>query len=354
MVIATAVIAIFVQIMVRWLYDPSRKYAGYQRRNLMNSNKKLPMLFCIHNMDNTAAILRLLEKSNPTRDFPIVANVLHLIELRGRSSSIFISHQVQTKAVTDVSYSENVILAFQGYERNNYGAVTIQAFTAISPRKLMHEDICTLALDVLASIIILPFHRKWAVDGSIEVEDHGLRSLNSSVLERAPCSVGILVDRGQLRRSNSVRASEKVYCVAVLYLGGNDDQEALAFGKRMGISGSISLTVIRLICKADVDEVIDLDVVGDWRHSRSDWENVKYIEHEVNETTETALLVRSLVDDYDLIITGRRNNTHSPVTTGLEEWSEIPELGVIGDMLASKDLKTWASVIVIQQQQTTL
>lgn len=340
--------------MVRWLYDPSRKYAGYQRRNLMNSNKKLPMLFCIHNMDNTAAILRLLEKSNPTRDFPIVANVLHLIELRGRSSSIFISHQVQTKAVTDVSYSENVILAFQGYERNNYGAVTIQAFTAISPRKLMHEDICTLALDVLASIIILPFHRKWAVDGSIEVEDHGLRSLNSSVLERAPCSVGILVDRGQLRRSNSVRASEKVYCVAVLYLGGNDDQEALAFGKRMGISGSISLTVIRLICKADVDEVIDLDVVGDWRHSRSDWENVKYIEHEVNETTETALLVRSLVDDYDLIITGRRNNTHSPVTTGLEEWSEIPELGVIGDMLASKDLKTWASVIVIQQQQTTL
>ncbi|TMW98609.1 hypothetical protein EJD97_003809 [Solanum chilense] len=358
MVIATAVTAIFVQIMVKWLYDPSRKYAGYQRRNLMNSNNKLPILVCIHNPDNTAAILRLLEKSNPTRDFPIVSNVLHLIELRGRASSVFISHQVQTKAITDVAYSENVILAFQGFERNNYGAVTIQAFTAISPRNLMHEDICTLALDVLASIIILPFHRKWAVDGSVEVEDHGLRTLNSSVLERAPCSVAILVDRGQLKRSASVRASENVYCIAILFLGGNDDQEALSFAKRMAISGTISLTVIRLISKqdvsCDVDEVIDLDIIGDWKHSRSSWENVKYIEHYVHETTETVLLVRSLVDDYDLIITGRRNNTHSPLTAGLEEWSEIPELGVIGDMLASKDLKTRASVLVIQQQQTTL
>ncbi|KAJ8551493.1 hypothetical protein K7X08_021508 [Anisodus acutangulus] len=354
MVLATVFTAIFVQIMVRWLYDPSRKYAGYQRRNLMNSNNKLSILVCIHNQDNTAAILRLLEKSNPTRDFPIVANVLHLIELRGRASSVFISHQVQTKAISDVSYSENVILAFQGYERNNYGVVTIQAFTAISPRNLMHEDICTLALDVLASIIILPFHRKWAVDGSVEVEDHILRSLNSSVLERAPCSVGILVDRGQLRRSNSVRSSENVYSVAILFLGGNDDEEALTFAKRMAISGTISLTVIWLISKQDTDQVIDLDIIGDWKHSRSGWENVQYIEHHLNEATETALLVRSLVDDYDLIITGRRNNTHSPLTAGLEEWSEIPELGVIGDMLASKDLKTRASVLVIQQQQTAL
>ncbi|KAM3380401.1 cation/H(+) antiporter 4 isoform X1 [Capsicum galapagoense] len=358
MVITTAISSIFVQIMVKWLYDPSRKYAGYQRRNLMNSNNKLPILFCIHNQDNTAAILKLLENSNPTRDFPIVANVLHLIELRGRASSVFISHQVQTKAISDVSYSENVILAFQGYERNNYGAVTIQAFTAISPRNLMHEDICTLALDVLASIIILPFHRKWAVDGSVEVEDHGLRILNCSVLERAPCSVGILVDRGQLRRSTSVRASPNIYSVAILYFGGNDDQEALAFAKRMAISGIISLTVIQLISKqdmsSDVDRVIDLDVVGDWKHSRSGWENVNYIEHHVNEATETTLLVRSLVDDYDLIITGRRNNTHSPLTAGLEEWSEIPELGVIGDMLASRDLNTRASVLVIQQQQTAI
>nr|XP_009772205.1 PREDICTED: cation/H(+) antiporter 4-like [Nicotiana sylvestris] len=358
MVLATLFTAVFVQIMVSWLYDPSRKYAGYQRRNLMNSNNKLPILFCIHNQDNTAAILRLLEKSNPNRDFPIVANVLHLIELRGRASSVFISHQVQTKAISDVSYSENVILAFQGYERNNYGAVTIQAFTAISPGNLMHEDICTLALDVLASIIILPFHRKWAVDGSVEVEYHSLRTLNCSVLERAPCSVGILVDRGQLRRSNSVRSSQNAYCVAMLFLGGNDDQEALTFAKRMAISGTISLTVIRLSSKkemsSNVDQVIDLDIVGDWKHSRSGWENVQYIEHQVNETTETALLVHSLVDEYDLIITGRRNNIHCLLTAGLEEWSEIPELGVIGDMLASKDLKTRASVLVIQQQQIAM
>ncbi|KAJ8540539.1 hypothetical protein K7X08_034006 [Anisodus acutangulus] len=116
-----------------------------------------------------------------------------------------ISLIMSTRGVVDLA-TYSFLRDTKGYERNNYGAVTIQAYTTISPRNLMHEDICTLALDVLASV---------------EVEDHILRTLNSSVLDRVPCSVGILIDRGQLRRSNSVHSSENVYYVAILFLGEN-------------------------------------------------------------------------------------------------------------------------------------
>jgi len=33
------------------------------------------------------------------------------------------------------------------------------------------------------------------------------------------------------------------------------------------------------------------------------------------------------------------------------EWVELPELGVIGDLLAARDLSSKVSVLVVQQQQ---
>lgn len=56
------------------------------------------------------------------------------------------------------------------------------------------------------------------------------------------------------------------------------------------------------------------------------------------------------MDNYDLIIVGR-SHPNSPLLLGLHEWSECPELGVIGDLLSSPDGETTASVLVIQQQK---
>ena len=39
----------------------------------------------------------------------------------------------------------------------------------------------------------------------------------------------------------------------------------------------------------------------------------------------------------------------SPLTAGLTDWSECPELGAIGDMLASSDFAATVSVLVLQQ-----
>lgn len=363
-VIAIALNAGFVPVLVKWLYDPSRKYAGYQKRNIMHTeqNGKLPIFVCIHRSDNIAAVTRLLDASSPSTESPIAVYVLHLIELRGRATPIFISHQLQTKTVANLSYSENVIIAFNNYERNHWGAVTVQTFTAISPRQLMHEDICTLALDTLTSIMIIPFHRQWATDGSIEAEDLTLRTLNRSVLERAPCSIGILVDRGHIRRSNSTRllSPEGTYHVAIIFIGGCDDQEALVYAKRMAKNPSISVTVVHLVSTDgdekvanDRDKILDHEVLNDINllSSANNVRPVKYEEKRVNGGHDTSLIIRGMVDEHDLIIVGRRHNVQSPQTAGLEVWSEFPELGVIGDLLASSDLNGKASVLVVQQQQ---
>ena len=60
----------------------------------------------------------------------------------------------------------------------------------------------------------------------------------------------------------------------------------------------------------------------------------------------------SLDDHYDFMLVGRRLDSDSPLVAGLTDWSYVHELGIIGDMLASSDMKNSASVLVVQQQST--
>ncbi|CAI9111944.1 OLC1v1012296C3 [Oldenlandia corymbosa var. corymbosa] len=363
LVVYTAIVATLVPSMVQLLYDPNRKYAGYQKRSIMHSKigGKLPVLACIHSSDNITAIIGLLDAYTPSLENPITVNALHLIELRGRASPIFISHQLQKKPHSrDDSYSENVIFAFKQFERNNRGSVSLQVFTAISPRKLMHEDISTLALNVLASIIVLPFHRRWAIDRSVESEDISLRMLNRSVLERAPCSVGILVDRGHVGPSTSMMSSGKKYSISAIFLGGNDCQEVLALAKRMTKHRNISLTVMRFISTKTKRqnfeaEMEDIKALHDFKQSRwiGQGNNVAYMERVLKDSSEFAWTLRSLADEYDLILVGRCYKVKSSLTSGFEEWCDVPELGAIGEFLASRDLQCRASVFIVQQQKIT-
>lgn len=74
-----------------------------------------------------------------------------------------------------------------------------------------------------------------------------------------------------------------------------------------------------------------------------------YTEKEVNNGDETVAAIRSVESIHDFFIVGRSEGVVSSVTSGLNEWSECPELGVIGDLLASGDFATTVSVLVIQQ-----
>lgn len=74
-------------------------------------------------------------------------------------------------------------------------------------------------------------------------------------------------------------------------------------------------------------------------------------EESVTVGEEILARIQHLGMDYDLIMVGRSHGLNSALLEGLLSWSDNPELGVIGDMLASADFSNGrVSVLVIQQQ----
>ncbi|CBI34422.3 unnamed protein product, partial [Vitis vinifera] len=195
------------------------------------------------------------------------------------------------------SESNQIVVAFEAFQQ--LSQVSVRPMTSISSISDMHEDICTTADRKRVAIIILPFHKHQRVDGSLETTRTDFRWVNRRVLEHAACSVGILVDRG-LGGTTHVSASNVSYFITVLFFGGHDDREALAYGIRMAEHPGINLMVIRFLVEHETAEGIEL-VDG---NSKPD-------------------------EEY------RR--------------SECPELGPLGSLLASTDFSTAASVLVIQQ-----
>ncbi|GMI92868.1 cation/H+ exchanger 4 [Hibiscus trionum] len=352
------VIASIVPMLVKTLYDPSRKYACYPKRSIMQCklNEQLRMISCIHVPVNVNSVIDLINVSCPTTHSPVVLHVLHLIKLSGRATPLFISHEKNWNTLSGSLYSENVILTFNQFEQDNWGAVLVKVFTAVSPPNLMYEDIFNLARDTLTSFILLPFHRQWNVDGSIESEDRSIRSLNYNVLEKSPCSVGILVEgRRRLNLYNSRDHTQSMldgsssYGIAVIFLGGKDDREALALGRRMSQDKSVAMTIIH-VRAANRTVADDMDTMQDAEMLRNAKET--YIEKQVNDGPETLEYLRSIVNDYQLFIVGRRYKREDPQTFGLHEWTEIQEIGIIGDLLSSADFGGNNSVLIVQQQQS--
>jgi hypothetical protein len=155
--------------------------------------------------------------------------------------------------------------------------------------------------------------------------------------------------------------------VALYFLGGPDDREALAYAARMPgdqhSGGGVSLTVVRFKLRNWVgmggrEEVRDEEVLQKFWTRHRDNERVVYVEKTVEDAEGTASVVRSMSEKFDLLIVGRRGGAgegddmegSAALTSGLSDWSEFPELGVLGDMLASAEFASRVSVLVVQQQ----
>lgn len=180
---------------IHFLYDRSKRFTCYGRRNLKHKSE-LQTLVCINKPDNITSMISLLRATSPSKDSPMECCVLHLIELVGQANPTFISHQLQKPKPGSRSYSENVISSFQLFQEMYWDSASINMFTSLTSAKEMHEHICWFALDKGSNIILLSFHRTWGPNGNgVISDDQNLRSLNRSVLKRAPCSVGIFVHR---------------------------------------------------------------------------------------------------------------------------------------------------------------
>ncbi|XP_021728067.1 cation/H(+) antiporter 15-like [Chenopodium quinoa] len=381
MVISALIMTGVIAPLVTAIYRPARRSVAYKRRTIQKSkpDAELKVLTCIHTPRNVPTIINLLEASNPSRKSPICVYVLHLVELTGRASAMLIVHNTRKSGRPALNrtqaQSDHIINAFENYEQHaQAGSVSVQPLTAISPYNSMHEDICHLAQEKRVAFIIIPFHKQQTVDGGMESTNPAFRMINQNLLANAPCSVGILVDRG-LSGSTRLAANQVSHNIAVLFFGGPDDREALAYALRMSEHPSITVTVMRfipgddasrttsvepsrepgdprvltVITDAEQEKQMDEEFINDFKTKTANSDSITYMERVVDNGEETVASIRAIESVHDLYIVGRGQGMISPLTAGLTDWSECPELGAIGDMLASSDFAATSSVLVVQQ-----
>lgn len=372
--------------LVALILRQSKRRVVYRRRNLQRSahDSELRMVTCVHNYRNVPSIITLLEASNPTMQSPIFLYVLQLIELVGRASAMLIVHNQDSRhgcyrqqniatSNRGEQQTELINASFENYEQHSSG-VSVQFLTAISLYATMHEDIITIAEDRHAALIMLPFHMAVGVSGELETVNPAIRTINQNVIAKAPCSVAIFVDRDLAIATNFVAEAQNLSInVALLFFGGPDDRDALAYAWRMADHPGVNLIVLRFIpedkinssvagtmsqkefaelIEADPDQQLDEDFIAEFRQQIVGNESVVYAEQVVSDSEETVAAIRS-VENCDLFVVGRGHGRSSVCTVGLEEWSEFSELGVIGDFLISSDSEIKASVLVIQQYTGT-
>ncbi|KHN33866.1 Cation/H(+) antiporter 19 [Glycine soja] len=360
------------------VYKPARTGSRYTHKTVQRNdpNTELRVLACFHSTRNIPTLINLIESSRGTKKrAKLCVYAMHLMELSERPSAITMVHTARNNGMPFWNKKhdnrDQVVIAFQAY--GHLSSVNVRPMTAISAFSNIHEDICTSAHQKRAAIIFLPFHKHQRFDGTMESVGNSLRAMNGLVLSHAPCSVGILVDRG-LGGTSQVQASDVSYKVVVGFFGGRDDREALAYGMRMAEHPGVSITVVKFVVPpgmtlafgakligvtADKDRKVikvaegtttDVEKQED-EHFWSEFlgvccknaESIMYEERLV-ESKEDILTTMREMNKSNLILVGRM-----PPVVPLVDTSDCPELGPVGSYLASSEFSTSASVIVFQQ-----
>lgn len=361
----------------------TKRFSNYKQRTIetSNPNAELRILTCIHSIRNVSGIINLLQLSNATRRSPLCVFAVHLVQLTGtgrasamlivqdsRKTSPLIGNAKDTNDVTPQrAESDQIINAFGNFEQANQTAVTVHSLTAVSPYTTMHEDISHLAQDKHVAFILVPYHKLPRADGRLHGYNISICEFNQKLLNNAPCSVGILVDRGvgTSVQCNSTDFGKSEFHIAMLFIGGPDDHEALSYATRMAEKTGVTLTVVRFLqakeentknksnleemTESDEGKEIDDDFINEFRFKIMFEEHVSYQEKTVNNGDELMECVSSNYSDSDLYIVGRRDGVKSKLTRELSEWSDSPELGAIGETLITTQATEHASVLVVQQ-----
>lgn len=376
------------------LYKPARKPVPYKHRKIQRDKAdELRIVACIHGTRNIPAMINLIEASRGVGKHPLHLYIMHLVELSERSSAIMMVHKARKNGLPfwnrNRSQQDQIVVAFEAFGR--LSKVTVRPMIAISAFQDMHEDICNIADQKRAAMIILPFHKHQRVDGVLESVNLRFRTVNQKVLKHSPCSVGILVDRG-LGGHSQLAPSNVEHSIAVLFFGGPDDREALVFGRRMAEHPGIMLTVIRFLpgtefnhtainitplhahehetppqvykfstaeTNREQEKILDEDALAPIMNNEclstpglsgggDVGKSIVYEEQVISNTVDSVLTIGKS-NKYNLFLVGR-GRLPSPLVADLaDRTADSPELGPIGDLLASPTVPINASVLVIQQ-----
>ncbi|TKY67980.1 Cation/H(+) antiporter 28 [Spatholobus suberectus] len=338
---------------------------------LLDPSSELRILLCLHGTENVPASINFVEISRGTADPGILLYVAEIIELTDRiAATVETGEGAHTTTVRDkavVEMREQVSRSFQAYVDNDGDGITLKRTLALSTINNMAQNICVLAEDLMIALVILPFHRNQLQDGKLDGGNQGFRYVNRKLLKSAPCSVGILVNRG-FGSIEKMSRSEVSLKVAAIFIGGKDDREVLAYVGRVAWHPGVKVTVIRFL----VDTSAESSRLAAYRVSLPEQEEelgmddecfaqfyekhivggrISYTEKHLANAGETFSTLRSFEGQYSLVIVGREGGVNSILTKGMNDWQQCPELGPIGDVLSGPDFSTSVSVLIIQQHK---
>ncbi|KAK7243533.1 hypothetical protein RIF29_38332 [Crotalaria pallida] len=340
---------------------------------LLDPASELRILLCLHGTQNVPTSINFMEISRGSSDPGILVYVTDMIELTDDIAATLDKDEgVRTTTVKDkevMDMRDQVTNAFQTYVAENSDGITLKRTMAISTISNMPQDICFLAEDLMIALIILPFHRIQRPQGTLDGGNQGFRYVNRKVLRSASCSVGILVDRG-FGSIDQITTSHVTFNVAVIFIGGSDDREALTFATRVAQHPKVKLTIIRFLVDTNAESSrlarykdilaeqekeketkLDDEYFAQFYEKHVLGGHITYTEKHLANAAETFSVLRSFEGQYSLVIVGREGGLNSILTRGMNDWQQCPELGPIGDVLSGPEFSLTVSVLIIQQHK---
>ncbi|CAN8270688.1 unnamed protein product [Cochlearia groenlandica] len=384
MMVASLVITTLVSgVLASFLLKAREKDFSHQKTSLEShdTNEELRVISCVYGVRHARGAVSLYSALTGSRGVskPFTPLLMHLVPLPKKRKSELLYHEHEEEGGNvhgDDEFGTN-----EGLEINDSidsfakdSKILIHQVKLVTQMLNMHEEICNATEDLRVSIAFLPFHKHQRIDGKTTNDGEIFRQMNRNVLRHAPCSIGVFVDRN-ITGFQQPHGFDSVQHIAALFFGGPDDREALALCKWLVNNALIHLTVIQFVSdevktetpvgnamSGDNNEVF-MEVMGinqtEQETDRSFLEEfhnryvatgqVGFIEKQVSNGPHTLTILREIGEMYSLFVVGKSRGDCA-MTVRMKDWEECPELGTVGDFLASS-LDVNASVLVVQRHR---
>ncbi|KVI02957.1 Cation/H+ exchanger [Cynara cardunculus var. scolymus] len=252
MLIAIVISSLVSSMLVSFLVKRESETIGVKHIPLeyLSPMKELIVLACVHSPHPVPTMVQLVVSLRGSQDVPITPYLMHLVELpeKPEDGSPYHKHQEDEFSDDEDHGADDAVEINEAVDVFTADTKTVfHQVKNVSPYLSMFQDVCELANDICASIIILPFHKHQRIDGKLEKDKEAIRITNQKVLRHAQCSVAVLIDRGHNAIASQVAGSEPLQRVATLFFGGPDDREALGLSKRLSTHDHMILTIIRFL-----------------------------------------------------------------------------------------------------------
>ncbi|XP_010532007.1 PREDICTED: cation/H(+) antiporter 2-like [Tarenaya hassleriana] len=381
LIVAALVITTLISGVIAAFLLRSRQRSFAQERTSLEfheTGEELRVLSCVYGLLHARGAISLVSALSGSSS-PFTPLLLHLVPLPKKRKSELLYHEQDDGGGGGGKFNEDDEFATnEGLEINESidsfskdSKILIHQVKLVSQALNMHEEICNATEDLRVSIIFLPFHKHQRIDGKTTNDGEEIRQTNHKVLRHAPCSVGIYVDRNKTGFQQP-HSFGSVQHVAALFFGGPDDREALSLCKWLINNSLIHLTVIQFVSENSKEENqikntmqenndVFMEILGrdaeDDRIFLEDFYNryvttgrVGFIEKHVSNGSQMVTILREIGEMYSLYVVGKGQGDRS-ITVEMSDWEECPELGKVGDFLASSDLDVNASVLVVQRHR---